>query len=61
METSSMFSFQNKDWRNKLWTEEGYWEMNFSVTQVTPKKELQQQLRFKNDNSWENMKKQYSA
>lgn len=57
METGSMFSFQNKGWRNKLWTEGGYWEMNFSVTQVTRKKEPQQQLRFKmttHEKTWKN-------
>lgn len=32
---------------NKLWLEGGYWEMNFSVTKVTWKKDPQQQLRFK--------------
>lgn len=57
METGSMFSFQNKGWRNKLWTEGGYWEMTFSVTQVTRKKEPQQQLRFKmttHEKTWKN-------
>lgn len=56
--TSRMFSFQNKGWGNKLWTEGGYWEMNFSVTPVTRKKETTTTVKVQNDNSWENMKKQ---